>query len=73
MGIPIFQADSLTEVPLRGNPAGICLLERAAQNEWMQAARQLSPRTGVIRMKIQGDRVYLAGRAVTVFSGELAV
>ncbi|MEX2673183.1 MAG: PhzF family phenazine biosynthesis protein [Phycisphaeraceae bacterium] len=34
---------------------------------------QLSQRGGTVRVNVKGDRVELAGRAVTVFEGELAV
>lgn len=36
-------------------------------------AYQASPRGGVLRVTLAGDRVLLAGRAVTVFRGELRV
>ena len=36
-------------------------------------AYQASPRGGVLRVKLAGDRVLLAGRAVTIFRGELRV
>jgi predicted PhzF superfamily epimerase YddE/YHI9 len=36
-------------------------------------AYQASPRGGVLRVTIAGDRVRLGGRAVTVFRGELRV
>jgi PhzF family phenazine biosynthesis protein len=36
-------------------------------------AYQASPRGGVLRVVVAGDRVRLAGRAVTVFRGELRV
>jgi hypothetical protein len=36
-------------------------------------AYQASPRGGVLRVTLVGDRVLLAGRAVTVFRGELRV
>lgn len=36
-------------------------------------AYQASPRGGVVRVTVVGDRVLLAGRAVTVFRGELKV
>jgi predicted PhzF superfamily epimerase YddE/YHI9 len=32
---------------------------------------QASPRGGVVRVRIDGDRVYLGGQAVTVLRGEL--
>jgi PhzF family phenazine biosynthesis protein len=36
-------------------------------------AYQASPRGGVVRVRLDGDRVKLGGRAVTVFRGELTV
>jgi PhzF family phenazine biosynthesis protein len=36
-------------------------------------AFQASPRGGVVRVRLEGDRVKLAGRAVTVFRGSLEV
>jgi predicted PhzF superfamily epimerase YddE/YHI9 len=36
-------------------------------------ARQISPRGGVLRVQLSGDRVLLAGQAVTVFRAELEV
>ncbi len=33
---------------------------------------QASPRSGVVRVRLEGDRVLLGGQAVTVFRGELA-
>lgn len=36
-------------------------------------ARQMSPRGGELRIEMRGDRVGLAGRAVTVWRGELTV
>jgi PhzF family phenazine biosynthesis protein len=36
-------------------------------------AYQASPRGGVLQVTLTGDRVLLAGRAVTVFRGELRV
>jgi predicted PhzF superfamily epimerase YddE/YHI9 len=32
---------------------------------------QVSPRGGVVRVAVRGDRVHLGGRAVTVLDGEL--
>jgi PhzF family phenazine biosynthesis protein len=37
MGIPLYQVDAFTSEPFRGNPAGICLLESDASDDWMQA------------------------------------
>ena len=36
-------------------------------------ARQVSPRGGILRVALEGDRVRLAGQAVTVARGELAL
>ncbi len=36
-------------------------------------ARQLSPRGGIVRMTLKGNRIILAGKAVTIFNGELAI
>jgi PhzF family phenazine biosynthesis protein len=35
--IPLFQVDAFTDVPFRGNPAAVCLLEAARDPAWMQA------------------------------------
>ncbi|MDX1531884.1 MAG: PhzF family phenazine biosynthesis protein [Rhodothermales bacterium] len=36
MPIPLLQIDAFTDVPFRGNPAAVCLLEREAPADWMQ-------------------------------------
>ncbi|MES1258624.1 MAG: PhzF family phenazine biosynthesis protein, partial [Acidobacteriota bacterium] len=36
-------------------------------------AFQASPRGGVVKVRLEGDRVYLSGQAVTVLRGELLV
>ncbi len=36
MGIPIYQVDSFTNEPFKGNPAGVCLLDELADAAWMQ-------------------------------------
>ena len=36
MPVPIYQVDAFTDTAFRGNPAAVCLLERAASAEWMQ-------------------------------------
>jgi predicted PhzF superfamily epimerase YddE/YHI9 len=33
----MYQVDAFAERPFSGNPAGVCILERAAQADWMQA------------------------------------
>jgi PhzF family phenazine biosynthesis protein len=37
MTIPLFQVDAFTDRPFHGNPAAVCLLEAARDEEWMQA------------------------------------
>jgi predicted PhzF superfamily epimerase YddE/YHI9 len=34
-------------------------------------ARQISARGGVVKVRLQGDRILLAGQAVTVLRGDL--
>ncbi|MBN2414864.1 PhzF family phenazine biosynthesis protein [bacterium] len=36
MAIPIFQVDSFTDIPFKGNPAGVCLLSENMEDTWMQ-------------------------------------
>jgi PhzF family phenazine biosynthesis protein len=39
----IFQVDAFTAEPFKGNPAGVCLLNEAADEKWMQAvAREMN-------------------------------
>lgn len=43
MAIPIFQVDAFTAEPFKGNPAGVCLLSKAADADWLQAvAREMN-------------------------------
>lgn len=37
MTVPLTVVDAFTDRPFSGNPAGVCLLDRAAPPEWMQA------------------------------------
>ena len=37
MNILLYQVDSFTSTPFRGNPAGVCILEKPMPDEWMQA------------------------------------
>jgi len=64
----------IDEDPVTGS-AHCCLTpywsERLKKNEFN--AYQASPRGGVLRVRLDGDRVKLAGRAVTVLRGELTV
>ncbi len=36
MGVPVYQVDSFTEEAFLGNPAGVCVLDKAADETWMQ-------------------------------------
>lgn len=36
MGVPVYQVDSFTEKAFGGNPAGVCVLDNAADEAWMQ-------------------------------------
>src|SRR6058998_1590818 len=64
----------IDEDPVTGS-AHCCLTpywsERMKKNEFN--AYQASPRGGMLRVRLDGDRVKLAGRAVTVLRGELTV
>ena len=37
MSIPIFQVDAFATKPFTGNPAAVCLLDKEAEADWMQA------------------------------------
>ena len=37
MSIPIYQVDAFTERAFAGNPAGVCILDRPADEKWMQS------------------------------------
>ena len=43
MSTIIYQVDSFTNKPFAGNPAGVCILSEAAEEEWMQSiAREMN-------------------------------
>ena len=67
-------AVGVDEDPVTGS-AHCCLTpfwaQRLGKNE--MNAFQASPRGGAVRVRLEGDRVKLAGQAVTVFRGELVV
>lgn len=60
------------EDPVTGS-AHVCLgpywQKRLGKNEFM--AYQASPRGGVVKVRVEGDRVLMGGQAVTVLRGEL--
>lgn len=35
--VPLYQVDAFTDRPFRGNPAAVCILEQAADADWMQS------------------------------------
>jgi PhzF family phenazine biosynthesis protein len=63
----------IDEDPVTGS-AHCCLgpfwSKRLGKNEMV--AYQASKRGGIVRVRVDGDRVYLGGKAVTVLRGELA-
>ena len=43
MAVPIYQVDSFTDEAFKGNPAGMCILPKAADESWMQnVAREMN-------------------------------
>ena len=39
----LYQVDAFTDIPFRGNPAGVCILEQPADDAWMQdVAREMN-------------------------------
>jgi PhzF family phenazine biosynthesis protein len=36
MGLPLFHVDAFADKPFTGNPAAVCLLDRPAEDNWMQ-------------------------------------
>lgn len=43
MPVPIFQVDAFTAKPFAGNPAAVCLLDKACSDEWMHnVAREMN-------------------------------
>jgi PhzF family phenazine biosynthesis protein len=65
-------AVGVDEDPVTGS-AHCCLgpfwSKRSGKNDFV--AYQASKRGGIVRVRVAGDRVYLGGKAVTVFRGEL--
>jgi PhzF family phenazine biosynthesis protein len=53
MGIRIYQVDSFTNEPFKGNPAGVCILEEPADDAWMQhvAAEMNLSETAFVRRR----------------------
>ena len=51
MKIPFYQADAFTDIPFKGNPAAVCLLEKELPDDIMQtiAAENFLPETAFVR------------------------
>jgi len=52
MSFAIYQVDAFTQLPFRGNPAGVCILQERKSEEWMQsvaAEMNLSETAFVVR------------------------
>jgi PhzF family phenazine biosynthesis protein len=56
MGIPIYLVDAFTSIAYRGNPAAICMLEKRADENWMQqvAAEMNLSETAFVRPSAGG-------------------
>jgi len=57
MGTVLFQVDSFTADPFKGNPAGVCLLAGDREAEWMQnvAAEMNLSETAFVRRRADGS------------------
>jgi len=64
MGAPIFQVDSFTPAPFKGNPAAVCLLDEPADGAWMQAvASEMNlSETAFVSPRPLGDAAGESGR-----------
>jgi PhzF family phenazine biosynthesis protein len=56
MAVPIYVVDAFTSRPFAGNPAGVCILEKAADPEWMQgvAAEMKHAETAFVSPRADG-------------------
>ena len=64
----LFQVDAFAADAFAGNPAAVCLLARPQRAHGLPG---FGPR-GMVQVRAEGERVLLAGRAVTVFAGHLS-
>ena len=57
MSLPLFQVDAFTDTPFAGNPAAVCLLERARPAAWMQqVAREMNlSETAFVQRRAEGE------------------
>jgi PhzF family phenazine biosynthesis protein len=53
----IYQVDSFTDQPFKGNPAGVCVLDESADEAWMQcvAAEMNLSETAFVRSRVDGE------------------
>ena len=78
MGQKIVVVDAFANEPFTGNPAAVCVLPGPADERWMQlVAREIvgyqaSVRGGIVHVRVRGDRVRLAGHALTILRGTLS-
>ena len=52
MGIRITQVDAFTDKPFAGNPAAVCILSAAAEDQWMQQVVNLGPQFVITKKSI---------------------
>jgi len=54
----IYQVDAFTTEPFRGNPAGVCILEREPETEWMQnVAMEMNLSETAFVFTVRGNRL----------------
>lgn len=85
MKLKLYQVDAFASNVFEGNPAAVCPLQQWLSDELMQSiaaennlsgrsrlsARQISARGGDVQCELVGDRVILAGHAVTLMEATL--
>jgi PhzF family phenazine biosynthesis protein len=56
----IFQVDAFTAEPYKGNPAGVCILHQAKDEQWMQSvAREMNvAETAFLQRETEGEGVF---------------
>jgi PhzF family phenazine biosynthesis protein len=59
MKIPLFQVDSFTVKPFKGNPAGVCLLDHPRDEAWMQAVANEMRLSETAFLSPKGNDFYL--------------
>jgi PhzF family phenazine biosynthesis protein len=66
MSIPIALVDAFTDKPFSGNPAGICMLEQAMPDDWMQNLAMEMNQAETAFLVHEGDRYRLRWFTPTV-------